>query len=108
MSIDYKILGNRIKELRTAKGATQEHFAEQMDVSVGYVSQMERGITKISLERLSIVADYLDCDMGFLLEGVNSNDETYLEKDFQKLYKRLSSYEKKMLALLLQEYIANR
>lgn len=69
---------------------------------------MERGITKISLERLSIVADYLDCDMGFLLEGVNSNDETYLEKDFQKLYKRLSSYEKKMLALLLQEYIANR
>ena len=46
--------------------------------------------------------------MGFLLEGVNSNDETYLEKDFQKLYKRLSSYEKKMLALLLQEYIANR
>lgn len=108
MSIDYKLLGNRIKEQRIAKGTTQEHFAEQMDVSVGYVSQMERGITKISLERLSIVADYLDCDMGFLLEGVNSNDETYLEKDFQKLYKRLSAYEKRMLALLLQEYIENR
>lgn len=51
MSIDYKLLGNRIKEQRIAKGTTQEHFAEQMDVSVGYVSQMERGITKISLER---------------------------------------------------------
>ncbi|MGE9976338.1 helix-turn-helix domain-containing protein [Coprococcus catus] len=108
MSIDYKLLGNRIKEQRIAKGTTQEHFAEQMDVSVGYVSQMERGITKISLERLSIVADYLNCDMGLLLEGVNSNDETYLEKDFQILYKRLSAYEKKMLALLLREYIENR
>ena len=108
MSIDYKLLGNRIKEQRIAKGTTQEHFAEQMDVSVGYVSQMERGITKISLERLSIVADYLNCDMGLLLEGVNSNDETYLEKDFQILYKRLSVYEKKMLALLLREYIENR
>lgn len=108
MSIDYKLLGNRIKEQRIAKGTTQEHFAEQMDVSVGYVSQMERGITKISLERLSIISDYLNCDMGFLLEGVNSNDEVYLEKDFQKLYKRLSSYEKRMLTLLLQEYINNR
>lgn len=108
MSIDYKLLGNRIKEQRIAKGTTQEHFAEQMDVSVGYVSQMERGITKISLERLSIISDYLNCDMGFLLEGVNSNDEVYLEKDFQKLYKRLSSYEKRMLTLLLKEYINNR
>ena len=88
MSIDYKLLGNRIKEQRIAKGTTQEHFAEQMDVSVGYVSQMERGITKISLERLSIISDYLNCDMGFLLEGVNSNDEVYLEKDFQKLYSK--------------------
>lgn len=108
MSIDYKLLGNRIKEQRIAKGTTQEHFAEQMDVSVGYVSQMERGITKISLERLSIISDYLDCDMGFLLEGVSSNDEAYLEKDFEQLYKRLSAYEKKILALLLQEYIDNR
>ena len=108
MSIDYKLLGNRIKEQRIAKGTTQEHFAEQMDVSVGYVSQMKHNITKISLERLSIVADYLNCDMGLLLEGVNSNDETYLEKDFQILYNRLSAYEKKMLALLLREYIENR
>lgn len=108
MSIDYKLLGNRIKSQRIAKGTTQEHFAEQMDVSVGFISQIERGITKVSLERLSAIADYLDCDMGFLLEGVNSNDEAYLEKDFQRLYKRLSSYEKKILSLLLQEYIDNR
>lgn len=108
MSIDYKLLGNRIKAQRIIKGITQEHFAEQMDVSVGYISQIERGITKISLERLSLVADYLDCDISYLLEGVNSNDKSYLEKDFQNLYKRLSSYEKKILALLLQEYVDNR
>lgn len=108
MSIDYKILGSRIKAQRLAKGTTQEHFAEHMDVSVGYVSQMERGITKISLDRLAIISDYLDCDMGFLLEGTNSGDEAYLEKDFNVLYKRLSSYEKRILTLLLKEYIENR
>ena len=59
MAIDYKLLGERIKTKRIAKGTTQEHFAEHLDVSVGYISQIERGITKINLDRLSTVADYL-------------------------------------------------
>ena len=69
MAIDYKLLGERIKMQRLSKGTTQEHFAEHMNVSVGYISQMERGITKISLERLSAISEYLDCDMVLLLEG---------------------------------------
>ena len=40
MSIDYKLLGERIKIQRLSKGTTQEHFAEHMNVSVGYISQM--------------------------------------------------------------------
>lgn len=108
MAIDYKLLGNRIKKQRLVKGTTQEHFAEHMDVSVGYISQMERGITKISLERLASISEYLDCDMGFLLEGTNSKDKNYLDKDFEEMYKRLSAYEKRILNLLLKEYIDNR
>lgn len=108
MAIDYKILGERIKTQRLSKGTTQEHFAEHMNVSVGYISQMERGITKISLERLASISEYLNCDMTLLLEGVNSDNDKYLTKDFDTLYRQLSSSEKKMLALLLKEYIKNR
>ncbi|WP_285824250.1 helix-turn-helix domain-containing protein [Schaedlerella arabinosiphila] len=108
MSIDYKLLGERIKIQRLSKGTTQEHFAEHMNVSVGYISQMERGITKISLERLAAISEYLDCDMALLLEGVNSNNDSYLAKDFDLLYNQLSAYEKKILTLLLKEYIENR
>ncbi len=108
MAIDYKLLGERIKFQRLSKGTTQEHFAEHMNVSVGYISQMERGITKISLERLAAISEYLDCDMTLLLEGVNSNTDRYLSKDFDKMYSQLSAYEKKMLTLLLKEYIENR
>ena len=89
MAIDYKVLGKRIKTQRIAKGTTQEHFAEHLDVSVGYISQMERGITKISLDRLSTVADYLECEMSYLLEGVNTGSDDYLDKDFNHLYRRL-------------------
>lgn len=108
MSIDYKILGKRIKAQRLIKGTTQEHFAESMDVSVGYISQLERGITKISLERLASISDYLSCDMALLLEGVNSDNPHYLSKEFQELFERLNSKEKKLLILLLREYIENR
>ena len=105
MAIDYKVLGKRIKEQRIIKGTTQEHFAEHLDVSVGYISQIERGITKVSLDRLSSISEYLDCDMSILLEGVSSGSENYLDKDFNNLYKRLSAYEKKILTALVKEYI---
>lgn len=105
MAIDYKVLGKRIKAQRIAKGTTQEHFAEHLDVSVGYISQMERGITKISLDRLASVSDYLECDMNYLLEGINTGSSDYLDKDFNNLYKRLSSYEKKILTSLVKEYV---
>ena len=105
MAIDYKVLGKRIKEQRILKGSTQEHFAEHLDVSVGYISQMERGITKISLDRLATVSDYLECEMSYLLEGVNSGSSDYLDKDFNNLYRRLSAYEKKVLTSLVKEYI---
>ena len=105
MAIDYKVLGNRIKTQRIAKGTTQEHFAEHLDVSVGYISQMERGITKISLDRLATISDYLECEMSYLLEGVNSGSDDYLDKDFNNLYRRLSAYEKKVLTALMKEYV---
>lgn len=105
MAVDYKVLGKRIKAQRIAKGTTQEHFAEHLDVSVGYVSQIERGITRISLDRLATISDYLECEMSYLLEGVNSGSEDYLDKDFNHLYRRLSAYEKKILTSLVKEYV---
>lgn len=46
--------------------------------------------------------------MVLLLDGVSSDNDRYLSKDFDALYGKLSSYEKKMLTLLLKEYIENR
>ena len=42
MVIDYKIIGQRIKNARKAIGMTQEVLAEKADVTVGYISQIER------------------------------------------------------------------
>ena len=81
MSVDYRLIGSKIQNTRKQKKITQEQLAEHLDVSVGYVSQMERGITKINLDRLSEIADYLECDITSLLSGSSHFSPEYLIND---------------------------
>ena len=58
-NIDYILIGKRIKAARKALGMTQEKLAEELDVSIGYISQVERGVTKISLDLLGALSSIL-------------------------------------------------
>ena len=44
MAIDYTVIGQRIKQARLAKSLTQEELAEKVDISVAFLSRVERGI----------------------------------------------------------------
>ena len=63
MNIDYRLIGSRIKAKRKLIGFTQEKLAEKLDVTVGYVSQLERGVTKISLDLLANISVILECNI---------------------------------------------
>lgn len=52
MGIDYSKLGLRLKKRRKELGLTQERLAEYCDVSSTYISHIETGIAKVSLEVL--------------------------------------------------------
>ena len=60
MMIDYMILGKNIKYYRKLKRLTQEQLAEQLDLSLGFISQVERGVTKMSLDTLIDLFDTLE------------------------------------------------
>jgi len=81
MNIDYKLIGERIKKARKSKGLTQDILSEKLNVSIGYVSQVERGITKISLDLLGAISSILEFDIAsFITESApNSND--YVESE---------------------------
>lgn len=102
MAIDYKLIGSRIKIERTKKKITQETLAEHLDVSVGYISQLERGITKISLDRLSEISDYLGCDISFFLSGSSRFSADYLLDDINSLIKQMSSEHRFLLYQILE------
>jgi transcriptional regulator with XRE-family HTH domain len=53
-------LGQRIRELRSARGLTLTALADEAGLSTGLISQVERGLSDPSLETLRRVAKVLD------------------------------------------------
>ena len=102
MAVDYKLIGERIKIKRKEKKITQEKLAELLDVSVGYVGQLERGITKINLDRLSEIADLLDTDITVLLGGSSYYSSNYLSDDIAQLINKMSIKNRALLFDILK------
>ena len=97
MALDYNIIGERLKKARTERGLTQEKLAEKMDVSIAFLSRIERGSSHISLKRLSQVCEILGITEGSILNGSSNNSETYLTSEFDELLKNVSSEKQKLI-----------
>ena len=50
-----------IKEMRTAKGYTQEKAAENLGIKQSYYSRIERGEANPTVEKLFAIAKLYDC-----------------------------------------------
>ena len=106
MALDYTIIGQRIKQARLAKNLTQEDLAEQIDISVAFLSRVERGNSHINLKRLNQLCRLLDVSEGYILNGASSNSNNYLEQEFAELLKSCSP-EKQKLIYNVAKTIAN-
>ena len=87
MSLDYNVIGERLKQARLNKKLTQEKLAEKLDVSVAFLSRIERGSSLINLKRLNQLCSILDITEGEILNGVSKDSHNYLNKDFYDLLK---------------------
>ena len=97
MALDYNIIGERLKKARTEKGLTQEKLSEKLDVSIAFLSRIERGSSHISLKWLSQVCDILGITEGSILNGSSNNSETYLSSEFEQLLKNVSPEKQKLI-----------
>ena len=97
MAIDYSVIGSRIKQARLAKNMTQEDLADKIDISVAFLSRVERGNSHINLKRLNQLCGLLDVSEGYLLNGASSSSENYLDKEFTDLIKSVSPEKQKLI-----------
>jgi transcriptional regulator with XRE-family HTH domain len=60
--MDIKLtFGQRIKDLRTKKGISQEKLAEFSDLHRTYISSIELGKRNVALENIEKLSKALDC-----------------------------------------------
>lgn len=97
MALDYNIIGERLKKARIDKNMTQEKLAEQIDVSVAFLSRVERGTSHINLKRLTQICEILGVSEGSILNGVSSNFDNYLASEFNNILNSVSSDKQKLI-----------
>lgn len=97
MALDYSIIGERIRKSRIEKKLTQENLAEELNVSVAFISRIERGNTHLNLTRLSEICALLDVDEGTILNGTSIDSKNYLSDEFYNLLKNTSTETQKLI-----------
>ncbi len=70
-----KALGQRIRELRTKQGYSQESFADRCGVHRTFMGTIERGESNLSFSNLVKVSSALGITLSQLLSGVEKRAE---------------------------------
>ena len=101
MSIDTKLIGKRVKEVRVARGMPQMLLAEKSDISVPYLSYIENKKKAPSLEVIVKIAMALNTSVDSLLEGNQTTYSGIYEKEIVEIMFDCSPYEKRILYEML-------
>ena len=81
--MNYKLLGEKIREQRKNKNYTLEQLAEKLGVSTTFIGQIERAKGKPSLETVVKIANVLGVSVDYLIFGDLGNeasDEYFIEQ----------------------------
>jgi signal transduction histidine kinase len=114
-NLNFKAVGVRIKEARTNAGQSQKQIASLVDCDQGYVSQVEKGITKPSLAFLAAFSKLSGQSIDYLLlgkrdqaqNGVTANDATS-DKDLLQMMEAIESVGNKLADMVEKFLYASR
>lgn len=80
-----KLIGNKIYDLRLAKGLSREQLADDIGVSHQQLSKYERGKNRISVGRLILIAQALEQDVNYFLTGLEYKNSEPLVTQHQRM-----------------------
>ena len=103
--IDQKLLGNRIKSLRSLKGLSQDKLGELSGMNGKYLGEVERGNSNISIMNLSKVADVLDVPFLSLLAIDHERDREELVKELHQMIDGADDARLKLIYRVLEAVI---
>ena len=97
MAVDYLLIGQRLKDARKKCNYTQEYVAEKLNLSIAYISRVERGDSHVNLKRLSEFCNLLKTTEGEILNGVSQSNSNYLSNEFSDILSKCSPEKQKLI-----------
>lgn len=76
---DYVKMGARIRQIRKAKGWSQEKLAKKCGISLNFIGHLERGTRKMSMDTFVSLCQELETDADALLFGATQLSETAMQ-----------------------------
>lgn len=100
-----KIIGKRIQKIRKAKGYTQQQFAEMIDLSPNYLSDIERGKSSARLDKLVTIINALDCSADDVFADVTNCGYKVKASRLSEQLEALSEEDRKKAFAILEAFI---
>ncbi len=72
--MDYINIGNRIRKQREYMGLTREAFAEKIDITPKFCSDIELGIKGMSVPTLCRISNTLNLSVDYILFGTKTDE----------------------------------
>lgn len=83
--MDYKRLGERIRQERLRLNLTQAQLAEAIDISDTYMGAIERGERSLTLDTLVRLVNRLGVTIDYLLADSVSDNDTNILNQFKQI-----------------------
>lgn len=97
MAVNYKLIGRRIQEIRKYNEISQAELAEYTDLSAPYISHIETGLKKASLESLIRIANVLGVTVDQLLNGNQWSDRKQYITEITKLLQDCNAADRRII-----------
>ena len=101
--VDYKLIGARIREFRKARGLTQEAVAERAEITVVYLSKIENGKVRPTVDVYAAICSILQCDLGMIFSNVAPESGGYQTERVMALFHACSPRIKPVALELLEK-----
>lgn len=83
--MDYKRLGERIREERIRLNLTQAQLAEAIDISDTYMGAIEHGERSLTLDKLVKIVNRLGVTVDYILSDYVTGTDTNIEEQFRQI-----------------------
>lgn len=103
-----------LKLIREAHGLSQQKFAELFNLSQQSIYKYENDISEPSLQTLIEISDYFNISVDYLIDHTDNPEPsetpfketlTYEEKNLIQQYRRLSTYYKSLISMLMDTHL---